>query len=201
MYIPSSISVFGPDSPKENVPLDGIRNPLGFYGVSKVFMENLGNYYKKFYNIDFRSVRYVGVISNFEFAYNGSTDYTTEVFFKARKENYYSCCLSPDRKLPMAFIEDIIDGTIDLIKAPKEKLSSGTYNMQSMSFTPEEYFNEVKKYYPELEIEYNPDMRDTISKNWPYGFDDSASRKDWGWKPKYDTIEKLCKRMYDDTKI
>lgn len=199
MFIPSTIGVFGPDTPKTNVPILGIRNPIGFYGVSKLFMENLGNYYKTFYNLDFRSVRYIGVMSPQEFAYNGSTDYATEIFFKAKRKEEYNICLSADRRLPMAYIDDILDGTLQLIEAPKDHITCGTYNMNCCDFTPEEMYNEVRKYYPEFKVNYKPDIRDTISKTWPFNYDDSASRKDWGWNPKYNSVEKLAKVMFEET--
>ncbi len=192
--------MFGPDTPKTNVPLQGVRNPTGFYGVSKLYLENLGNYYKAFYNCDFRSVRYIGVISPEEFAYNGSTDYATEIFFKAKRNQHYNICLSSHRRLPMGYIDDIMDGTMQLIEAPRDSLTCSTYNMNICDFTPEEMYNEVKKYYPDFKVDYVPDIRDTISSTWPYNFDDTMSRKDWGWKPKYDTVEKIAKVMYEETR-
>jgi len=201
IFIPSTIGVFGPDTPKENVPLLGIRNPIGFYGVAKLLMENLGNYYKSFYNVDFRSIRYVGVMSHDEYVGFGSTDYSSEIFFKARKEEKYTICLSENRRLPMVYIDDCIDGTINLLKAPKEKLKFATYNMNCCNFDPKECVEAVRKYYPNLEIEYKPDIRDAISKNWPYHYEDSASRSDWGWNPKYDTLEKIAEIMYERTKL
>eukprot|EP00340_Litonotus_pictus_P001032 CAMPEP_0170515384 /NCGR_PEP_ID=MMETSP0209-20121228/1825_1 /TAXON_ID=665100 ORGANISM="Litonotus pictus, Strain P1" /NCGR_SAMPLE_ID=MMETSP0209 /ASSEMBLY_ACC=CAM_ASM_000301 /LENGTH=276 /DNA_ID=CAMNT_0010799843 /DNA_START=126 /DNA_END=956 /DNA_ORIENTATION=+ len=199
LFIPSTIGVFGPDSPKTNVPLRGVINPIGKYGVTKLFMENLGNYYKNFYNVDFRSVRYVGVISPEEFAYNGSTDYATEIFFRAQDSESYDVCLSKDRRLPMSYVDDIMDGTIKLIEAPKEKLLESTYNMNCCNFTPQEMAEEIKRYYPRLKVGYKPDIRDQISSTWPYHYDDSASRRDWGWNPKYDTLEKIAKIMYEKT--
>lgn len=201
IFIPSTIGVFGPDTEKENVPIFGLRNPIGFYGVSKVLMENLGNYYKNFYNIDFRSIRYVGVVSPHEYAYNGSTDYASEIFFKAKREQKFAICLSENRRLPMAYIDDVINGTLQLLDAPKENLKYSTYNMHACHFNPKECVEVVKKYYPNFQYEYKPDIRDQISKNWPYHYDDLASRSDWGWNPKYDSIEKIAEIMYNKTKI
>ena len=159
----------------------------------------MGNYYKKFYNMDFRSIRYIGVISPMEYAYNGSTDYATEIFFKARKKEHYNICLKSSTRLPMAYIDDVIDGTMQLLEAPKDNLTVGTYNMNCVDFSPLELYTEVKKYYPELTVDYKPDIRDTMANSWPHHYDDTSSRNDWGWNPKYDTLEKLVKIMYDNT--
>jgi nucleoside-diphosphate-sugar epimerase len=165
-------------------------------------MENLGNYYKSFYNLDFRSIRYVGVISPMEFAYNGSTDYATEIFFKARNHEKYSICLSENRRLPMCYIDDIIGGTLKFIEAPHENLTMGSYNINGCHFDPKEMVDVIRdKYYPGLEVDYVPELRDSMSKNWPYHYDDSASRADWGWNPQYNTIEKIAEKMYNKTKL
>lgn len=87
-------------------------NPTTVYGATKVFMENLGNYYYSKHNVDFRSIRYPGVISPTEYESHGTTDYASEIFFSAFKKKEYQICLAPERVLPMVYLKEVIDGTV-----------------------------------------------------------------------------------------
>ena len=78
LFIPSTIGVFGGDNyEKENTPNDCVLQPKTIYGCTKVFNELLGEYYANKYGVDFRCIRYPGVISSEKFAFNGTTDYST----------------------------------------------------------------------------------------------------------------------------
>jgi threonine 3-dehydrogenase len=112
IYIPSTIAVFGPDVPKENVPNSIPLNPRTIYGVTKVFMENMANYYHYKYGVDFRSIRYPGVISPMEYESHGTTDYASQIFISALKGEEYSICLSPQTTLPMVYLDDVLSGTV-----------------------------------------------------------------------------------------
>jgi len=116
--MPSTIAVFGgPHFPKINTPVDTILQPETIYGVTKVFNEMMGNYYHKKFNLDFRSIRYPGIISSAKYEFNGTTDYSTEIFFHALENKYYKCWLGPKTELPMMYIDDCIDMTIKFLKA------------------------------------------------------------------------------------
>lgn len=201
MFIPSTCAVFGPDCPKTNVKPDQVRNPVGYFGVSKLFLENLGYYYNKTYNCDFRSIRYNSVVSPIKYNYNGSTDYPSEVFFKAEKGQEYTFCLAENRTLGMCYIDDIVDGTINLIEAPRERLSQTTYNINACYFSPGEYIAQMKRYYPDLEVKYKPDVRDIYTQTWPCHFDDTLARSDWGWNPQYDSVGKIVDAMFSGLQL
>lgn len=81
--------------------------------MTKVFLENIGHYYTEKYGVDFRSIRYPGVISPYEYESHGTTDYASEIFFAALKKEVYKICLSPDTSLPMAYLDDIMEGTVN----------------------------------------------------------------------------------------
>ena len=113
IFVPSSIAVFGGDHfPKEETPVDVILQPKTIYGVGKVFNEMLGEYYMNKFDMDFRSIRYPGVISSEKYAFNGTTDYSTEIFFHALEKGHYTCWLTEETALPMIYIDDCIDATI-----------------------------------------------------------------------------------------
>lgn len=139
IFLPSSIAVFGGDLfPKVKTPVDVILQPRTIYGVTKVFNEMSGDYFAKKYNMDFRSLRYPGIISSEKYAFNGTTDYSTEIFFHLLETKHYKCFLKDDAALPMMYIDDCIDATVKFLKADPNKLLRTTYNLAGISFTPKE---------------------------------------------------------------
>lgn len=205
VFVPSSIAVFGPETPRDNTPQQTILRPKTMYGVSKVAGELLCDYYVKRFNVDARGIRYPGIISSETLPGGGTTDYAVEIFYEAIKNKTYTCFLKADTILPMMYMPDCLKGTIDLMNADISKLKHhADFNLGSMSFSAEELAAEIQKHIPEFTCEYKPDFRQAIAESWPRSIDDSAARKEWGWKPKYnissmtkDMLEKLQKR-YDN---
>jgi nucleoside-diphosphate-sugar epimerase len=186
VMIPSSIAAFGPSTPRENTPNDVIMRPTTMYGVTKVVIELLGEYYTRKFNVDFRSLRYPGIISSEALPGGGTTDYAVAIFYEAIKNKRYTSFLSKETRLPMMYMPDCIKSTIDLIEADAKKLVHRTFNVTAVSFTPEELANEIKKTIPDFQIDYKPDFHQAIADSWPKSIDDSVARKEWGWKPDYD---------------
>ncbi len=116
IFIPSTIAVFGPELEKKNVPNSCVLDPTTVYGVTKVFMENMGNYYHAKHGVDFRSIRYPGVISPYEYESNGTTDYASEIYFYAAKGKEYIIPLEPHTVLPFVYLKDVIEGTVIINK-------------------------------------------------------------------------------------
>ena len=155
----------------------------------------MGNYYKSKYNVDFRSIRYPGVIAPYEYESHGTTDYASEIFFAALKKKIYTNCLSPNTVLPMAYLDDVIDGTIKFLETDIKNLTVPTYNMQGLSFSCEEIVTELKKHFPDFDHRYEPDFRDKIAKSWPEELDDNLARKDWGWDPLCMDVKSLIEEV------
>jgi nucleoside-diphosphate-sugar epimerase len=202
VMIPSSIAAFGPDTPRDNTPNDTIMRPTTAYGVSKVFLELWGEYYVKRYGLDFRSLRYPGIISSEALPGGGTTDYAVEIFYEALKNKKYTSFLDKGTYLPMMYMPDCLKCTFDLIEAPVEKLIHRSFNITAMSFAPEEIAAEIKKHIPDFEMSYEPDFRQQIAESWPKSIDDSVARKEWGWQHDYDLaamtkdmLEKLSKKL------
>jgi len=202
VFVPSSIAAFGPETPRQNTPQETILKPKTMYGVTKVAGELLGDYYFKRFGIDIRGVRYPGIISSETLPGGGTTDYAVEIFYEAIKNKKYTCFVKKDTTLPMMYMPDCIKGTIDLMDADISKLKHHCdFNLASMSFSAEELATEIKKHKPEFNCSYKPDFRQAIADTWPQSIDDSAARKEWGWKPSYnlasmtkDMLEKLGQR-------
>jgi nucleoside-diphosphate-sugar epimerase len=202
VFVPSSIAVFGPETPRENTPQETILKPKTMYGVTKVAGELLCDYYFKRFNLDVRGVRYPGIISSETLPGGGTTDYAVEIFYEAIKNKKYTCFVKEDTVLPMMYMPDCIKATIDLMEADISTLKHHSdFNLTAMSFSAGELADEIKKHIPEFKCSYKPDFRQEIADSWPSSIDDSASREEWGWKPAYnlpamttDMIEVLGKR-------
>ena len=195
IFWPSSIAVFGSNTPKDNTPQYTIMEPSTVYGISKLAGERWCEYYAKQYNIDVRSIRYPGLISYTSPPGGGTTDYAVDIFYSANRGDNYTCFLSEKTALPMMYMEDAIRATISLMESPIDNIKiRSSYNLGGISFTPEEIYAEIKKSRPDFKIEYNPDFRQKIADSWPSSINDQHAQNDWGWSGKYD-LEKLCKIM------
>jgi len=201
VFVPSSIAVFGSESPKENTPQETILKPKTMYGVSKVTGELLGDYYFKRFNLDVRGLRYPGIISSETLPGGGTTDYAVEIFYKAIKNKKYSCFVKESTILPMMYMPDCLKASIDLMNVDISKLKHHCdFNLTAMSFSVGELVSEIKKYISEFDCEYKPDFRQDIADSWPRSIDDTAARKEWGWVPDYD-LSAVTKDMIKKLRI
>ncbi|HKL39181.1 MAG TPA: NAD-dependent epimerase/dehydratase family protein [Cryomorphaceae bacterium] len=187
IFWPSSIAVFGPNTPKDKTPQRTIMEPTTVYGITKVAGESWCEYYHKRYGIDIRSVRFPGIIGYKSAPGGGTTDYAVHIFHEAIKNGHYDCFLSEDAALPMMYMPDCIKSILEIMDAPEENITLRTsYNISGVSFTPKMLSAAIQKEMPDFTISYSPDYRDKIAKSWPSSLDDSFARKDWGWRPDYD---------------
>jgi len=200
MFWPSSIAVFGPNTPKQNTPQYTIMEPSTVYGISKQAGERWCEYYNKRYGVDVRSIRYPGLIGWQSAPGGGTTDYAVHIFHEARKQKKYECFLSEDTTLPMMYMSDALRATIGLMQVPSDKVKiRSSYNLAGMSFSPKDIAAEIKKHIPEFTISYKPDYRQPIADSWPQSIDDSFAREHWGWKHQYD-LAAMTKDMLDHIK-
>ncbi|MFT6332645.1 MAG: nucleoside-diphosphate-sugar epimerase [Lentimonas sp.] len=194
---PSSIAVFGPETPRNNTPQETVLLPKTMYGITKVSGELLCEYYSDKFGVDIRGLRYPGLISSKTLPGGGTTDYAVEIFYEAIRNKKYECFLSEDTIMPMMYMPDAIRGTIALADAELKSLKHhANFNFSGMSFSCKEIADEIKKHIPEFEITYAPDFRQEIADTWPQSIDDSSSREEWGWEPEYD-LAKMVKDMLD----
>lgn len=197
LFSPSTIGAFGDSSPRNPTPDITIQRPRTIYGVSKVHMELMGEYYNYRFGVDFRSCRFPGVISADTSPGGGTTDYAVDIFHHALMSGSFNCYLQGDTRMPMIYLPDVVRATVELLKIQEDALKIRTYNITAMSFTPQELAEEIRKYVPEFTISYSPDpLRQRIADSWPQVFDDTNARNDWGWKERYD-LAKLVYAMLD----
>ena len=195
VFWPSSIAVFGPTTPKNQTPQHTVMEPTTVYGITKQVGERWCEYYFDKYSVDVRSIRYPGIISWKTMPGGGTTDYAVEIYHKAITDRTYESFLSENTELPMMFMDDAIDATIQLMNAPADTLSiRSSYNLAGMSFTPKEIANEIQKHVKDFTITYKPDFRQQIADSWPKSIDDSVARKDWNWNHHFD-LNKMTDEM------
>ena len=187
VFHPSSIGAFGPSTPRDHTPQETIQRPQTIYGITKVTGELLGDYYFTRYGVDCRGVRYPGLISHATLPGGGTTDYAVEMFYAALREREYTCYLAPDTRLDMMYMPDAIRAAIKVMAADPAGLSHrNAFNVTSMSLTPAELHEAIRRHIPDFTIRYEVDpVRQAIADSWPHSMDDSAARSQWGWRPEY----------------
>ena len=195
LFTPSSIGAFGPSSPKDKTPQDTIMQPTTIYGICKVTGELLGNYYHHKYGVDTRSVRFPGIISSVTLPGGGTTDYAVEIYYEAIRSGKFTCPVPSDVYMDMIYMPDALRACVELMEAdPAKLIHRNSFNLASMSFTPEIICAEIKKRLPAFTMDYNVDpVKKEIAESWPNSLDDTCAREEWGWRPEWD-----LSRMTDD---
>jgi threonine 3-dehydrogenase len=197
---PSSIAAYGmPDlETKDKYPL--VREwewnyPRTMYGCNKLYCELLGIYYSQHFRqlaaelpvmLDFRSVRFPGLISAYTVPSGGTSDYGPEMLHAAAQKKPYACFVSEEACIPFMAMPDAVVALTRLADAPQKSLSRRVYNVTSFSLSAAEFRDHVLKYFPDAQITFNPDKkRQGIVDSWPAGLNDHDARRDWGWQPEY----------------
>lgn len=188
VFTPSSIGVFGPESPKDPTPQDTVMRPRTVYGITKVAGELLCDYYHSRYGVDTRGVRYPGLISYGAPPGGGTTDWAVDIFYQAAEHGSYTCFLGEGTKLDMMYMPDAIRAAIGVMEADPDKLTHrNAFNVTAMQLAPETLAEEIRKHVPGFELSYEVDpIRQSIAESWPDHIDDTAARDEWGWNPEYD---------------
>lgn len=171
------------------------NNPTTMYGCNKLYCEQLGIYYSKHYQqlsvtrptmLDFRSLRFPGLISAYTTPSGGTTDYGPEMLHAAAQGKPYACFVREDTVLPFMAMTDAVNALLKLAAAPAGSLSHAIYNVTSFSLSAADFRDQVLRAFPDAQITFEPDVqRQGIVDSWPAELDDSAARYDWGWEPEY----------------
>jgi len=199
---PSSIAAYGlPDLATKaragKVKEDAFNTPATMYGANKLYCEQLGRYYAKFYKqlaaepqsgrVDFRCVRFPGLISAMTVPSGGTSDYAPEMIHAAAKGEPYACFVRPDTRIPFMAMPDGVDALWQLARAPNAQLTRTAYNLAAFNPSAEDVRTEVLRAFPDARITWENDVkRQGIVDSWPEDVDDTAARRDWGFAPAYD---------------
>ncbi len=198
---PSSIAIYGLPDLESKALFNRVREwewnqPRTMYGCNKIYGEMLGTYFSRYYRqlapeqpvtIDFRCVRFPGLISAFTLPSGGTSDYGPEMIHAAAQGEPYACFVREDARIPFMTMPDAIRALLLLAGAPRERLSRLVYNVTAFSLSAGEIRDRVQRYFPDARITFRPDpKRQAIIDSWPADVDDSMARRDWGWEPEYD---------------
>lgn len=188
VFTPSSIGSFGPGTPKDKTPQDTVQRPKTMYGVTKVSGELLSDYYFTRFGVDTRSVRFPGLISYVTPPGGGTTDYAVDIYYSATKGEKFVCPIAEGTYMDMMYMPDALRAAVEIMEADPSKLvHRNSFNIASMSFEPNTIYQNIRKYLPEFEMQYQVDpLRQAIAESWPNSLDDTCAREEWGWKPEYD---------------
>lgn len=205
LFTPSSIGAFGGNYPKDQTPQDTIMRPSTVYGVCKVTGELLSDYYFTRFGVDTRSVRFPGIISNVTLPGGGTTDYAVEIYYEAVKNGRFTCPIPSDVYMDMIYMPDALKACVQLMEADPAKLvHRNSFNIASMSFTPDIIYKAVKAQMPDFTMDYDIDpIKESIAKSWPNSLDDTCAREEWGWEPEWNLesmtadMLKIIKEKYD----
>ena len=205
-FFPSSIAVYGLKNLKEKynagiIDEKKFHNPTTIYGCNKLYCEHLGNYYANNYSknnnyIDFRSIRFPGIISSQTIPSGGTSDYIPEMLHSAAQNQKYYCFVRDNTQIPFMTMPDAIDAITKIMNAPKNNLKSTVYNVRAFSPTAEEFRKQILQFFPNAIIKYKINsQRQKMVDGWPMDTDDSAAKKDWKWKPKYNLQSSLSQYL------
>lgn len=198
VFWPSSIAVFGPDAQKKRTPQQSPCNPTTVYGITKLAGEQWCSYYHKKFGLDVRSIRFPGLIGYKSLPGGGTTDYAVDIYHKAVAGETFTCFLNKDSSLPMMYMSDAVKATVELMDAPREKITiRSSYNVSAISFTPDEVASSIQKKLPDFSIIYKPDYRQEIASSWPDSICDEEARRDWKWSPDYD-LDRMTGEMLQE---
>jgi nucleoside-diphosphate-sugar epimerase len=199
---PSSIAVYGLPNLAEKrkagrVPEEAWNVPITMYGCNKLYCEHLGRYFTQYFRqlgalasaarLDFRSIRFPGLISAETAPTGGTSDFGPEMLHAAAQGQPYTSFVGPEAKIPFMAMPDAVSSLLLLLEADRAKLSQSVFNVSGFSVSAQEIADRVKKSFPKAEIAFEPDaVRSKIVDSWPEDIEDARARKDWGWKPAYD---------------
>ncbi len=197
---PSSIAAYGVPDLQIKSDYNRVREwewnyPRTMYGCNKLYCEQLGTYFSKYYRqlaadrpvmLDFRCLRFPGLISAFTVPSGGTSDYGPEMLHHAAQNKPYACFVREDVRIPFMAMPDAVKSLLLLTQAPAEAIKRTVYNVTAFSLSAAEFRDWVLRFFPQAQITFSPDLkRQGIVDSWPGDLDDSAARREWGWEPDY----------------
>lgn len=201
---PSSIAVYGIPNLEEKKKAGRVKEedwnvPITMYGCNKLYCEHLGRYFTQYFRqlgalanaarLDFRSLRFPGLISAETAPTGGTSDFGPEMLHAAAQGHSYKSFVGPEAKIPFMAMPDAVSSLLLLLEADRAKLSQSVFNVSGFSVSAQEIADRVKKSFPKAEITFEPDaVRSKIVDSWPEDVEDARARRDWGWKPAYDFV-------------
>lgn len=209
---PSSIAAYGFQNLAAKqaagiVKEEDFNTPHTMYGCNKLYCEHLGIYFSRFYGqrhldpkppvmLDFRAIRFPGLVSAFTLPSGGTSDYGPDMLHAVAQGKPYACFVRADTRIPFMAMPDAIKALLKLTDARRTKLTCMVYNIAAFSLSAAEFRQQALNAYPGAQITFEPNARrQGIVDSWPEDVDDSLARRDWGWKPTYN-VDKFFEEYF-----
>jgi len=201
---PSSIAAYGLPDLAAKARAGAVREhewnqPTTMYGCNKLYCEHLGRYYSFHYKqlaaerlagkVDFRAIRFPGLISAVTVPSGGTSDFAPEMVHAAARGEPYGCFVRPDARIPFMVMDDAVTALLALARAERTQLRQSVYNIGAFNPSAGEIRDLVREGFPDADIGFAPDAkRQAIVDSWPEDVDATAAREDWGLAPRYDAV-------------
>jgi len=197
VFAASSAATFGSLSDRRNVPDIAVQRPETMQGITKFYLEMIGNYHRSRHSTDFRAIRYPLIVSPTLLPGRVNTD-VIEMYYAAVNKKKYNCHLRPKKLLPVLYIDDAIMSLLQLLEAPKENLLHNTFNATGCSITPEGQAHAIRKHIGDFTVKYG-DLKGELLESWPETYNDSAARDEWGFNPQFG-VDEITEIMLQEAK-
>ena len=187
-FFPSSIAVYRINGNAKNISIieDDFCNPNNIYGCNKLYCEKIGSYFEIFKSIDFRSLRFSGIISAYSLPQGGTSDYAPEMIHHAVQNKNYTCFVREDSCIPFMIMPDAVNAIINLMNTKKNKVKRNVYHIQAFSPTVKDIYEKIISHFPEFNLVYNiNEKRQKLIDSWPAQLNQKNAEEDWGWKPEF----------------
>ena len=183
----SSIGTYGADLGAGAISDATVQRPLTMYGITKVFGEQLGAYYRRAYGLDFRGLRYPSIVGP-GVKTPSVVQFTSWMIEESARGRPFTVVATPETAVPILYYKDAARAMLELAAAPFEAIRTVTYLVDGVKPTPTaaELAALVQARLPQARITFAPDpalqaMLDALLRP----LDDSRARAEWGWRPTY----------------
>ena len=154
----SSIGTYGRDL-AAGQPIDdlALQRPSTVYGVTKVFGEHLGAYYRQRYGLDFRALRYPAIVGPGVTTWS-LAQYTSWMIERPARGEPFSVWVEPESVIALLWHADAARAAVELASAPVESIRSISYLVDGPRPTPSagELADAVRLRLPDAEISFDP---------------------------------------------
>jgi threonine 3-dehydrogenase len=205
---PSTIAVYGLPDAAVKERAGAVEEwqwtcPLGIYGCNKLYCELLGAHASRRGRLDFRALRFPGLISATSLPSGGTTDFAPQMLHAAAQGQAYACFVSAPTRLPFMTMPDAVDALLRLAGAEAARLSAPVYNVRGFSCSAGEFRERILQHFPQAQITFEPQPdKQRLVDSWPADLDDTRARRDWGHAPTHDLdaalqdylVPRLCAR-------
>lgn len=202
VFFASTGATYGRDIQAPKLDDYTLQRPTLVYGVTKVFGEQLGLFYKRKYGLDFRGIRYNAIMGP-GVKTPGVVQFTSWVIEECAKGNPFTINFRENTAVMLMYIKDAARAAIELMAAPVEQIKTVNYIVVGVTPNPTagDLANMVRAKIPGAQISFKeyPERQKMID-DMMRTLDDTNARNEWGWQAQYGleaTVDAFLKELRD----